>query len=558
MNTLDKKLSQVIKDRTNILNKNQCAAFIKDYKDLINGKISGIKHPKTRKIIKNAAQIKYVYDKCVEMFNIKSSVSSANLSKISKMAKLSSSSSTDLSIDYEKTIKTLNENDIEQIINIPIESHSYNRALIKSFFKVRISYKKGLQILKNYLNNPNNKRPDVNEYRLYVAQIASMIPKFDPFINRGEFTKMIRKAFSEYNKDKIILFSDLCQKEFISAIFQDTRRLNMGAFTNHENYTAASESNFVKRLSQNKHYYFSLYYISRLVLHNTLRDPEIVQHMMFCKKIMRKLLNKDFILRDPNVSRSFSSSGSKSSDEEDRDSSMKTIYNQIGKREYVNYIMNNGENPRTVNETEPYLGVKWGDLSMDKLKLVVKISNILNGRHYTYAFYAKSLYTDWKNAVKRGIPFINPITRIPFTAEDERNILNVLDRKYPNIGIPKNSVQRSDIYHQEVEIVRENGVYFWRLNIWFNIGNATNVNYIRILCLNIITNLELYDDESRVEYSPAMLFYNIDKMKKRNKNIILGKKIPFKLHPAFAKYYNSYITTEEQYLDFFRIIERYA
>jgi hypothetical protein len=558
MNTLDKKMSQVIKDRTNILNKHQCVAFIKDYKDLINGKISGIKHPKTRKIIKNATQIKYVYDKCVEMFNIKSSVSSANLSKITKMAKLSSSSSTDLSIDYEKEIKTLNENDIEQIINIPIESHSYNRALIKSFFKVPISYKKGMQILKNYLNNPNNKRPDVNEYRLYVVQIASMIPKFNPFINRGEFTEMIMKAFSEYNKDKIMLFSDLCQKEFISAIFQDTRRLNMGAFTNHENYTAATESNFVKRLSQNKHYYFSLYYISRLVLHNTLRDPEIVQHMMFCKKIMRKLLNKDFILRDPSVSRSFSSSGSKSSDEEDRDSSMKTIYNQIGRREYVNYIMNNGENPRTVNETEPYLGVKWNDLSMDKLKLVVKISNILNGRRYTYAFYAKSLYTDWKNAVKQGIPFINPITRIPFTAEDERNILNVLDRKYPNIGIPKNSVQRSDIYYQEVEMVRENGVYFWRINIWFNIGNATNINYIRILCLNIITNLELYDDESRVEYSPAMLFYNIDKMKKRNKNIILGKKIPFKLHPAFAKYYNSYITTEEQYLDFFRIIERYV
>jgi hypothetical protein len=45
-------------------------------------------------------------------------------------------------------------------------------------------------------------------------------------------------------------------------------------------------------------------------------------------------------------------------------------------------------------------------------------------------------------------------------------------------------------------------------------------------------------------------------MKKGNRNIILGKKIPFKLHPAFAKYYNSYITTEEQYLDFFRLIAR--
>ena len=89
-----------------LINKNQCVTFIKDYNDLINGKISAIKHPKTRKIIKNASQIKYIYDKCVEMFNIKSS-SSANLSKITKMAKLSSGSKSDLSIDYEKEINIL-------------------------------------------------------------------------------------------------------------------------------------------------------------------------------------------------------------------------------------------------------------------------------------------------------------------------------------------------------------------------------------------------------------------------------------------------------------------
>lgn len=555
MNSVTSKMSHVIKDKTNILNKNQCVTFIKDYNDLINGKISAVKHPKTRKIIKNASQIKYIYDKCVEMFNIKSS-SSANLSKITKMAKLSSGSKSDLSIDYEKEIKILSENDIEQIINLPIETHSYNRLIIKSFFKVPISYNKGLKVLKNFLNNPNNKRQDINQYRLYIAQLSSMIPKFDPFINRGEFTKMIINAFGTHNKNKIMLFSDLCQKEFISAIFDDTRKLNMGNFTNNENYTTAPGNNLIRRLAQNKYYYFTLYYICRLVLHNAVRDPEIAQHMVSCKRLMRKLLNMDFMINDPDVSKSFSSSGSKSSDDEDRDATMNTIYNQIGKREYVNYIMNNGNNPRTVNDADPYLGVKWVDLSMDKLKLVVKISNVLNGRIYTYAFYAKSLYTDWKNAVIKGKQFINPITRVPFTADDERNILNVLDRKYQNIGIPKNSIQRSDIHYQDVEMIRENGIYFWRINIWFNAGTLTNPNYIRILCINIINNLELYNDESQVEYSPAILFYNIENMKKGNRNIILGKKIPFKLHPAFAKYYNSYITTEEQYLDFFRLIAR--
>jgi hypothetical protein len=545
-------MSEIMKDKTNILNKKQCSAFIKDYKELMNGRISEIKHPKTRKIIKNAAQIKFIYNKCKEMYTSRSS-SSGDISKITKMAKLSYPSNTKVFIDYEKELKPLSKTDIEQIINIPIESHSYNRALIKSFFNVPISYEKGMEVLKKYLNNPNNKKKDINEYRMYVAQIASMIPKFDPFSNRGNFVENNMKMFRENNKEKLMLFSDLCEKEFISAIFQDSRKLNMGNFTNNENYTSASIHNLIHRLSTNRHYYFSLYYIAGLVLHNTLRDPEIINHMMCCKRLMRKLLNMDLMTRDPNVSKSFSSSGSKSS-KDDRDASMSTIYNQIGIREYVNYIMNNGDDPRTINDVEPYLGVKWADLSMKKLQMVVKISNTLNGRPYTYAFDAKSLYKDWKNSIKTGKPFINPITRVPFTRQDEGKILNVLDREYPNIGIPAKSARRSDIFYQDIETIRINDIYFWRINIWFNFGNVTNPNYIRIVCINIVTSLEIYEDENEVEYHPAFLFNYIERLKNENK--ILGKTLPFKLHPAFAKYYNSYITTEEQYLDFYRLISR--
>jgi len=32
--------------------------------------------------------------------------------------------------------------------------------------------------------------------------------------------------------------------------------------------------------------------------------------------------------------------------------------------------------------------------------------------------------------------------------------------------------------------------------------------------------------------------------------------MPFKLHPAFAKYFNTYITTEAQYKDFFTLLNR--
>jgi len=547
-------MSEITKNKTNLLNKNQCSRFIKDYNDLMSGKISEIKHPKTHKIIKNAAQIKFIYDKCKEMYTSKSSLSSsANISKITKMAKLSSPSNTKVVIDYEKEIKTLSQSDIEQIINISIETHSYNRRFIKSLFNVPIKYEKGIEILKKYLNNPNNKKYDVNEYRLYIEQISSMIPNFNPFRNRKDTISFNIKIFTENNREKLLLFSDLCEKEFISAIFEDSRKINMGNFINNENYTAANINNMSRRLLKNRHYYFSLYYIAGLALTNYIRDPLIISQLIKCKRLMRKLLNSDLMVIDPNISKSFSSSGSNSSDKV-QDATMNTIYNQIGIREYVNYIMNNGDNPRTVNNIEPYLGVKWADLPMKKLQMVVKLSNTMNGRHYTYAFDAKSLYKDWKNSIKTEKPFINPITRVPFTIQDEEKILNVLDREYPNIGIPTKSVRRSDILYQDIETIRVNDMYFFRISIWFNYGNFTNPSYTRILCINILTTLDIYDDEYRVEYHPAFLFNNIEKLKNENK--ILGKTMPFKLHPAFAKYYNSYITTEEQYLDFFRLISR--
>jgi hypothetical protein len=64
--------TRITKDKANILNMKQCNTFIKDYKDYINGKISQIKHPKTNKIIREAAKVKYLYNKCVEKYDIKS------------------------------------------------------------------------------------------------------------------------------------------------------------------------------------------------------------------------------------------------------------------------------------------------------------------------------------------------------------------------------------------------------------------------------------------------------------------------------------------------------
>ena len=543
----------------NNLNNNQCLSFIKDYNNYIKGKLSQIRHPKTQKIIKNKAKIQYIYETCLKKYDIKSSTS-MHASHTSKLSKSSNSKSN--KIDYEKEIIIEDCKDIDNVIIMPTETCKFNRLLIKKLFKVPINENKGRKILQTHLENPNNKKYYAVYYRNCLTNINMMIPNYNPFMNRLKFTLYSNKFFGANKREYILNFINLCEKEFISAIFRDTRNLNMGNFTNNENYTAAnSESGFILRLKKHRYYYYALYFIAKLIKNTTMyeHDAEIIHDIFGTIILMKKLLNMDFIIKDPKVSQSFSTSSSYSSSNNTnkktvRDSTMNTIYSQLGKQEYVKYIMNNGNNPRTVNDTDPYLGVKWNKLSINKLKLVVKISNVLNGKTYTYAFYAKSLYKDWKNSIKSGKPFINPITRLPFTQEDENNILNVLDKKYPNIGIPANSTLRSDIYYPEIENIRINGIYFWRFSIWYNAGTQINTNYIRLLTIHIISDLDLYYDESNAEYSPAMLFYNIDTMIKYNKNKILGKTLPFKLHPAFAKYYNSFITTEEQYKDFFNMI----
>lgn len=545
----------------NNLNNNQCLSFIKDYNSYIKGKLSQIRHPKTQKIIKNKAKIQYIYETCLEKYDIKSSAS-MRTSRVSKLSKSSSSESN--KIDYEKEIIIENYKDIDNVIIMPMETNKFNRLLIKKLFKVPINENKALKILQKHLENPNNKKYYAVYYRNCLENINMMIPKYNPFMNRLKFTLYSNKFFGANKRNYILNFVNLCEKEFISAIFQDTRNLNMGNFTNNENYTAAnSESGFILRLKKHKYYYYALYFIAKLIKNTTMyeHDAEIIHYIFGTIVLLKKLLKMDFIIKDPKVSQSFSTSSSYSSLSNSnkktvRDSTMNTIYRQLGKQEYVKYIMNNGNNPRTVNDTDPYLGVKWNKLSINKLKLVVKISNVLNGITHTYAFYSKSLYKDWKNAIKSGKPFINPITRLPFTQEDENNILNVLDKKYPNIGIPANSALRSDIYYPDIENIRINGIYFWRFSIWYNAGAQMNINFIRLITIHIISDLDLYYDESNAEYSPAMLFYNIDTMIKYNKNKILGKTLPFKLHPAFAKYYNSFITTEEQYKDFFNMISR--
>jgi hypothetical protein len=543
---------------------------MKDYKDYIDGKISQIKHPKTRSPINEAAKIKYLYNKCAEKYEKGSPMSAVSMSKLSKMmSKNQKTTSTSASASsnsrdfasYEKDINISGNADIKDILEFPDETYKNNRLLVKKLFTKPISEKKGLEILRAHLNDPNNHTDYAMNYREYVKEILKYMPIYDPFMKKKDFKIFIFKYFNpnvSISRNRVEYYMEYCHKVYISALFQDTRNLNMGNFVYDDNYRAVSTaSGFLARLSQHKYFYYALYFISKILINNIQGDPELIRNLIIIKKLLKSLIDKDFVIEDTDVSLSFStsSSSSKSDDMTKKDSSMNNIYRELGRREFVKYIMNNGENPQTVNDADPYLGIEWKKMSINKLRMVVKIPTETNGRIFTYAFYARSLYKDWKNAMRTRKPFMNPFTRVPFSYEDETSILDILEKKYPSITKPsRDPVNRFDVYIEDPETVRINGMYFWRINIWYNYGTRQRPEYIKIVAVNIISSLDLYDEPADVEYHPIVLFENIDKLKRENK--IIGKKMPFKLHPAFAKYYNSYITTEAEYKDFFTLLNR--
>jgi hypothetical protein len=569
---------RIMRDKANILNEKQCKTLRNDYRDYINGKISQIKHPKTRATIKEAAKVKYLYNKCVEKYEIGTSIKSSSMSKLTKMmskkpktstthaVKASSRSASSSSkskdfLSYENDINIEGDADISDILDMPIETFKNNRLLVKKLIKTPISEKKGLEILRAHLNDPNNHADYVISYREYVIEIKKYLPIYDPFMKKKDLKIYILDYFNpnvQFSRDRMIYFIEYCQKVYTSAIFQDTRNMNMGHFIYDDNYRAVSTpSGFLARLSQSRYSYYALYFINKILLNEINGDPELIRNFILTKKLLKNLIDKDFVIEDTDVSLSFStsSSSSKSDDMTKKDSSMNNIYRELGRREFVKYIMNNGDNPRTVNDADPYLGVKWERMSVNKLRMVVKIPTEMNGRVFTYAFYSRSLYKDWKNAMRTKKPFINPFTRTPFGEDDEAKILNVLEQKYPYITMPpQEHVNRFDLYFQEPETIRVNGLYFWQINIWYNYGTRQIPEYIKIVAVNIISSLDLYNDDREVEYHPIVLFENIGKLKRENK--IIGKKMPFKLHPAFAKYFNTYITTEAQYKDFFTLLNR--
>ena len=316
--------TRITRDKANILNEKQCKILQKDYRDYMNGKISQIKHPKTRAPIKEAAKVKYLYNKCAEKYEIGTSITQSSVSKLTKMMSKNPKSTKSASsspkskdfLSYENDINIEGNADIRDILDMPIETFKNNRLLVKKLFKIPISEKKGLEILKMHLNDPNNHADYVISYREYVREIAKYLPIYDPFMKKRDLKLYILDYFNpnaQFSRDRMIFFIEYCQKVYTSAIFQDTRNMNLGHFIYDDNYRAVTTAaGFLARLSQSKYSYYALYFINKILLNEINGDPELIRNFILTKKLLKNLIDKDFVIEDTDVSLSFSTSSSSS------------------------------------------------------------------------------------------------------------------------------------------------------------------------------------------------------------------------------------------------------
>jgi hypothetical protein len=210
------------------------------------------------------------------------------------------------------------------------------------------------------------------------------------------------------------------------------------------------------------------------------------------------------------------------------------------KEEMIADILRNNMNDTDIS------GDEWKDMPVAKLKKVISIPSVINGRTYRHAFYVKTLYQYWRNCVKSGqyqrIPFVNPYNRAPFTEEDKETIMNAMLSMYPRLQRPTYGEGRRDIsYH----IVQE---YQYIAIVFQYIAKIPGQANILVPLIRIKVPYGFANQDIDAAHIPQILLENISFLVRNNK--IFGKNMPLKPLNVLTEYNNTTLDTMEKYMDF--------
>ena len=566
------------KDKNNNLNDTQCLAFIKDYKEYKKGKMLNINNPRTGKLLNNEERIKFIYEKCKKKLDIDTS---------------SSNSSSSSSKDNEIILDTFEK--VQSIVYIPFNTPTQNKDLIASLFSKPINLENAYNKLNAYLNN---NRPPRGQ-NIYIDSYHDILPEFNLIISTiyhnsvlsadiltrsyGWVNGYAYNPFHIWNNDNTMIANIKNTKTILSRMWKDAYYgssqelrcygLNTEALDEISNIILESQNNHnkddvIRLLNDNKERYVALQLILVLIrdglpapsFGNVNRDLAI-KHL----EIVDSLVTKDIINilynnnDDNSVSVSKSITWTDSAIAPMRSSSSNHTHFQSranidmyhrNARDEKARILDELKGPNVLNnDSEPFLGDEWDDMPLSKLRNIIIIKDSANKGT---AFYVRTLYQYWRNAVKNGAPFVNPYNRRQFTDNDKENIMIAMEKLYPTIKKPKQGEGRSDI-KMEISFFDNNRDKFYiTFKYILKMPNRLNLllDLIKIrISVEFPQRLPDFNGDIDAAYIYNYLFDNIKLLHRNNKTF--GKKIPLKPLAVLKEYDGKLINNYNDYKDFF-------
>jgi hypothetical protein len=565
------KISAFRNDKNNNLTEKQCEAFIKDYKEYKNGKISKINNPKTNKHLIDADRIKYIYEKCKRNYEFE------DLSYSSKSSSSKDSGDNEVILDsYTK---------VQDIVYIPINTLAQNRQLIDSLFAKPIIYEKGLWKLKEYLEKNRTASATQNKYVNAYYRILEEINRIitDIYTNNTFAADILTRQYDWnlgyiYDPFRIDNVSSTMRPNIINSIkntgkkiksmWKNTKYKNPSdprmipleskPYTLFTNIIMYSEHNrnredIIRKLDNNIEKYLALQFIHVLIRDNyennyNPQSTDVNKNIFVLDALITKNIPLDYRDHSISVSKSPNWSGtprSSSSGHTHYQSKANIERYKKTKEELLADILQNNMNDTDLS------GDEWKDMSVNKLKKVISIPSVINGKTYRHAFYARTLYLYWRNSVKshpqQRMPFINPYNRTPFTEEDKETIMNAMLSMYPRLERPTYGEGRRDIsYHTMPEYNHITMVFQY-------IVITPDQENILIPFVYIRIPLSFANQDIDAAYIPQILFENINFLMRNKK--LFGKSMPVKPLDVLVEYNNKTLENIEQYIDFFNKIK---
>jgi hypothetical protein len=475
--------------------------------------------------------------------------------------------------NYEKDLKILHDR-VKEYKSIYKEYYKYIQ-------EIQTHLGKDIDlILKVLFKNKDEERDD------FITELKSLMSSYDPFDIDSDKLKILLKFLCR--GECVELYNEIILYEFNNIIVESSDKI--------------VQRNTLKKKLYEKRYLFRTIQFIIMIINNQYesllkRDIasntnliNIMAHEEGSKILDNTNTETDYYLLDINsisvdddsLVHSSDTSVSSSSYNKKRQKAKAKAKADAEKERYIRYLLDKDGGDNCNNEIADEDSITFRnvrDLSMSKLRNIIRISHQVshqeNKKTYCYLFDARALYNDWKRQYYSNQQFKlkHPITRDEFTPEQLNDILFAARKRDFRIKDKDNEekVNAPNARH-DIEYIfsKQNDSGYYIITLFYTI----NVNFKDGKVGLIVDKIDKSDKSGKqreyriqlikIEISkkiplPLHEKYSVKKLSDKiytmyNNNEILGKIMPFKIHPAFDNYNMQKIEHLNEYRGFYNMV----